>query len=223
MTMADMTCRTSTVLIVDDHPFMRSGLAQMINDLPGMEVFAEAEGREDALAQLQHRQPDVAVIDISLPDGNGIELVKEIKTRWPDVKMLVSSMHDETLFADRTIRAGALGYINKSADVDTYVIALRQVRQGQVYLSDRMTNRFLVQFTARNPKPADSPVHSLSNRELEVFDLIGRSLTTKQIAARLDLSRKTVETYREHIKLKLNLSNGAELTCQAVQWVLEQA
>lgn len=214
---------TSTVLIVDDHPFMRSGLAQTINDLPELQVAAEAEGYSEAIAQLEREPTDIAVIDISLDDGNGIELVKEIQSRWPSVKILVSSMHDETLFADRAMRAGALGYITKSADVAHYVTALRRVGRGQIYLSERMTNRLLSQMLTRDGEPADSPVHSLSDRELEVFELIGRSLTTKQIAARLELSRKTVETYREHIKAKLNLSNGAELTCQAVQWVLEQA
>lgn len=223
MTTANVTTQTATVLIVDDHPFMRSGLAQMINDLPEMEVIAEAEGIAEALSQLERRRPDVVVVDISLADGNGIELIKEIKARWPEVKTLVSSMHDETLFADRAIRAGALGYINKAADVETYIAALRRVHSGRIYLSERMTNRLLTQLAANERQPAASPVHTLSDRELEVFDLIGRSFTTKQIAARLGLSRKTVETYREHIKLKLNLTNAAELTCQAVQWVLEQA
>jgi len=211
------------VLIVDDHPFMRSGLAQMINDLPEMEVCAEAEGRSDALVQLEQTVPDIAVIDISLADGNGIELIKDIKDRWPEIKMLVSSMHDETLFADRAMRAGALGYLDKSADVDTFITALRRIQQGQVYLSERMTGRLLSRMVTHKRDPSTSPFDTLSDRELEVFELMGRGLTTKAIAARLDISRKTVETYREHLKLKLGLNNGTELTCQAVQWVLEEA
>lgn len=211
------------VLIVDDHPFMRSGLAQMIDDLPELEVCGEAQGKADALEQMELLHPQIAVIDVTLSDGNGIDLIKDIKARWPETKILVSSMHDETLFADRAMRAGALGYINKSSDVETYIMALRRVRAGQVYLSERMSNRLLSQYVSHHQQPGASLVETLSDRELEVFELIGRGFTTKAIAARLEISRKTVETYREHIKLKLNLKNGTELTCQAVQWVIEAA
>lgn len=209
-------------MIVDDHPFMRRGLAQTINDMTDMAVCGEAESKTEALERVDELQPDLIVVDISLGDGSGIELIKDVKSRWPDVKMLVSSMHDESLFAERAIRAGALGFVNKGESSQVFVEALQKVRDGKIYLSSRMTDYVLNQFVTASEEPRKSRIDSLSDRELEVFELIGRGMITKQIAARLDLSPKTVETYREHIKMKLNLSNGTELTRHAVQWVLEQ-
>ena len=210
------------VLIVDDHPFMLRGLAQTINDQPDMLVCAEAGSIPEALEMAAAHQPDLAVVDISLGEGSGIELVKEIKERWPNTKILVSSMHDESLFAERALRAGALGYVNKGAPPDAFVAALQRVNSGQVYLSERMTNRMLDKMLTDKDEQHRSPIEKLSNRELEVFEMIGKGLVTKQIAARLSLSPKTIETYREHIKSKLNLSNASEMTRHAVQWVLEQ-
>jgi DNA-binding NarL/FixJ family response regulator len=211
-----------SVLVVDDHPFMRRGLAQIINGQPELQVCGEAATAADALQQVHDTQPALAVIDISLGDGNGLELTREIKDRWPNVKVLVCSMHDDALFAERALRAGALGYVNKSEDADTFLGALRRVASGQVYVSPQITERLLTQMVGDSDESVRSPIERLSNRELEVFEMIGRGLGTKQIAAKLELSRKTVETYREHIKAKLNLRNGAELTQHAVQWVLEQ-
>ncbi|MFO1092224.1 MAG: response regulator transcription factor [Planctomycetaceae bacterium] len=213
----------ATVLVVDDHAFLRRGLTQIIDDLPEVAVCGEAAGVDETLAFLRDRQPDIVVLDISLADGNGLELTKEIKSLWPEIKVLISSMHDEALFAERALRAGALGYVSKSDDVDAFISALRCVREGRVYLSARMTERLLSRVAGGGPEPTRSPLQSLSDRELEVFEMIGRGQSTKQIAAQLDLSRKTVETYREHIKSKLALRNGAELTQHAVQWVLEQS
>lgn len=213
----------ANVLIVDDHAFLRRGLAQIIDDLPEVTVCGEAGGVSETLEQIRRTQPDIVVVDISLADGNGLELTREIKSNWPDIKILVSSMHDEALMAERALRAGALGYVSKSDDVDAFITALRRVRDGQVYLSPRMTDRLLTRVVAGGAEPSRSPLEKLSDRELEVFELIGRGLSTKQIAAQLDLSRKTVETYREHIKSKLNLRNGTELTRHAVQWVLERS
>lgn len=214
---------TIRVLIVDDHPFMRRGLAQVVQDQPQAEVCGEAASLPEALQQMERHKPDVVIIDISLGDeGNGIELIKEIKRRWPETSMLVCSMHDESLFAERALRAGALGYVNKSEDTQTFVKALRRIFAGQVSLSPRMTDRLLTQFTGSN-RDSDQPrIAALSDRELEVFELLGRGLITKQIAAKLKLSRKTIETYREHIKAKLGLNNGTELTREATRWVLEQ-
>jgi len=211
------------VLIVDDHAFLRRGLAQIINDLPEVSVCGEAGTVSETLEQIRLTRPDIVVVDISLADGNGLELTKEIKANWPEIRVLVSSMHDEALMAERALRAGALGYVSKSDDVDAFITALRRVRDGQVYLSPRMTDRLLTRVVAGGAEPSRSPLEKLSDRELEVFELIGRGLSTKQIAAQLDLSRKTVETYREHIKSKLNLRNGTELTRHAVQWVLERS
>jgi DNA-binding NarL/FixJ family response regulator len=213
----------ANVLIVDDHAFLRRGLAQIIDDLPEVTVCGEAGTVSETLEQIRRTRPDIVVVDISLTDGNGLELTKEIKSNWPEIKVLVSSMHDEALMAERALRAGALGYVSKSDDVDAFITALRRVRDGQVYLSARMTDRLLTRVVAGGTEPSRSPLEKLSDRELEVFELIGRGLSTKQIAAQLDLSRKTVETYREHIKSKLNLRNGTELTRHAVQWVLERS
>ncbi len=218
-----VTTATASVLIVDDHPFMRRGLAQIIKDMAETSACDEAAGVEEALEKIRTRCPDVVVVDISLGDGNGLELTKDIKAQWPDVKVLVTSMHDESLFAERALRAGALGYVSKSDDVERFITAFRRVLAGQVYLSQRMTDRLLTQVVSGADESSRSPLERLSDRELEVFEMIGHGLGTKQIAARLDLSRKTVETYREHIKTKLGLANGTELTQHAVQWVLEQS
>jgi DNA-binding NarL/FixJ family response regulator len=210
------------VFIVDDHPFMRRGLAATISDQEDLEVCGEAAGKSEAMQMIAETEPDLVVIDISLEDGNGIELIKDIKGRWPEMKMLVSSMHEESLFAERAVRAGAMGFINKGEPVEQFVEALRRVASGRIFLSQRMTDRMLNQAISQNDDPPASPYERLSDREMEVFEMIGSGLGTKQIAAKLELSRKTVETYREHIKSKLNLSNGTELTRHAVQWVLER-
>ena len=210
------------VLIVDDHPFMRRGLAQTINDQAGMEVCGEAGSVAEALQMMETSRPDLAVIDISLGAESGLELIQALRTRWPATKVLVSSMHDETLFAERALRAGALGFVNKGEPPDVFVAALQRVSSGQIYLSERMTNRMLDHVLTDKVETNRSPIETLSNRELEVFEMIGKGMATKQIAARLGLSPKTIETYREHIKQKLNLSNATELTRNAVQWVLEQ-
>jgi DNA-binding NarL/FixJ family response regulator len=221
--MTTSAAAAATVLIVDDHPFMRRGLAQIIVDMPEITACDEASGVAEALEKVRARVPDVVVVDISLGDGNGLELTKDIKSQWPDIKVLVTSMHEESLFAERALRAGALGYVNKADDVDRFIAAFRRVLSGQVYLSQRMTDRLLTQVVGGNEEASRSPLERLSDRELEVFEMIGHGLGTKQIAAKLDLSRKTVETYREHIKTKLSLANGTELTQHAVQWVLEQS
>jgi DNA-binding NarL/FixJ family response regulator len=215
------TIAETRVLIVDDHPYMRRGLAQTINDQPGLEVCGEAGSLAEAVQIMETRSPHLAVVDISLGAESGIELIQVLHDRWPDTKVLVSSMHDETLFAERALRAGALGFVNKGEPPDVFVTALQRVNSGQIYLSERMTKRMLGQVLA--DKDANrSPIETLSNRELEVFEMIGKGLATKQIAGRLGLSPKTIETYREHIKQKLKLSNATELTRNAVQWVLEQ-
>lgn len=220
--MSKASLAETRVLIVDDHPFMRQGLAYMINDQPGLRVCGQAGSIADALQLMETTPVDLAVIDISLGQGSGIELIRSIKEKWPDTRMLVSSMHDETLFAERALRAGALGYVNKGEPPDTFIAALLRVNSGQIYLSERMTNRMLDLLVTDKKTEQRDPLESLSNREIEVFEMIGRGMITKQIAARLGLSHKTIETYREHIKQKLNLANASELTRHAVQWVLEQ-
>ena len=215
--------RKSRVLIVDDHPVMRRGLSQVVTDQPDMEVCGEAASVDEALSMAEQNVPDLIIVDISLGDKNGIELIKQVRNRWPDVRMLVSSMHDESLFAERALRAGAMGYVNKGEETGILMDAARRVLDGHIHLSPQMTTRLLNQVATTPLTDSRSPIEKLSDRELEVFRLIGEGLLTKQIAARLKLSIKTIETYRENIKAKLNLANAAELTRHAVQWVLEQS
>ena len=209
-----------TVLIVDDHPIVLEGIAAVINREHDLKVCGRATGLAEAMRLHREQQPDVVVADVSLADGNGLDLVKELTSLDPDVKVLVQSMHEESLYAERSLRAGARGYINKEEASTQLVNALRLVLRGRVYLSNSMTDR-LLNHSVRRVHGDRSPMESLSDRELEVFEQIGRGKTTRRIAQNLYLSPKTIETYRENIKAKLNLRNATELTQHAVQWMLE--
>jgi DNA-binding NarL/FixJ family response regulator len=209
------------VLIVDDHPIVRRGLAELLSLEPDLEVCGEAADADEALALAESASPDAAVIDISLKSGQSLELIGQIKAKNKNICILVSSMHDEMLFAERALRAGALGYLPKHESTEKLLEALRAVIRGEIYLSPRMTNR-LMHVLAGQPGDSD-PVKTLSNREMEVFEMIGQGMTTQNIARKLGLSPKTVETHREKIKGKLNLKNSAELNRRAVQWVLENS
>lgn len=213
--------RTTRVLIVDDHPIVRRGLAELISDEPDLEICGEAADSTEALRLIDSVRPDLIVIDISLQNGNGIELIKQIKARDQGIKMLVSSMHDESLFAERALRAGALGYVNKAEAAESIVEAIRVVLSGKVYVSSRLADRMLHRLVGGDENLERSAIDSLSDRELEVFEFIGKGQTTRQIAMKLHLSPKTVESHRENIKRKLNLANATELTRYAVEWVLE--
>ena len=215
------SARKYRVMLVDDHPLVRRGLAEVISREPDLETCGEAADVAEALAEVDRTKPDIVVVDLTLKTGHGIELLEKLKTRDPNLKTLVSSMHDENLFAERVIRAGARGYISKQEAPEALVRAIRQVLRGELYLSPRMTSRLLNRVVVGSPMQED-PVLGLSNRELEVYDMIGQGLTVQQIAARLHLSPKTVETHREKIKQKLNLKSSAELNRRAVQWVLER-
>ncbi|NUQ64235.1 MAG: response regulator transcription factor [Pirellulales bacterium] len=208
------------VLIVDDHPIVRHGLAELIAHEPDLEVCGEAGDTPEALRQVDTTQPHVVIVDISLKSGHGIDLIEQIKAKDERIKMLVSSIHDESLFAERALRAGAMGYINKQEATEKVIDAVRQVLRGEIYLSPRMSNR-LLHTVVGGDRLNSNPIEGLSNRELEVFEMIGQGLTTKQIAGKLHLSPKTIETHREKIKMKLNLANSTELSHRAVQWVLE--
>jgi DNA-binding NarL/FixJ family response regulator len=208
------------ILIVDDHPIVRRGLSDILAEQPDLEICGEACDVAEALQLVEMGQPDLMLIDLSLRSGHGIELVEQIKSQFDTVKMLVASMHDELLFAERCLRAGAMGYIAKMESGENLLKAIRQVLRGEIYLSPRMSSRLL--HLARGSKSIDEdPVGSLSNRELEVYEMIGQGLTIRQIAGKLQLSPKTIETHREKVKGKLNLRNSAELGRRAVQWVLE--
>ena len=207
------------VLIVDDHPLLRKGVSELIDQERDLIVVGEAEDAFKAINAIEQSKPDVALIDISLGDTNGIELLKNIKARFPKLKLLVLSMHDESVYAYRALRAGASGYIMKQEGTEKVLLALRKVLQGEVYLSERLGNRLLHTIVNGRTSSTTSPVESLSDRELEVFSFIGHGHGTRAIAEKLHLSIKTIETHRAHIKDKLKLQNATELVHHAIQWV----
>lgn len=216
------------VLVVDDHPVVRAGLSQLLSSEPGLEVCAEASGVEDALAALAAAledpagPPDLAVVDVMLPDGCGLDLVRELLDRSPALPILVVSVHDELLFAERALRAGARGFLNKQEPADELIRAIREILSGGTWLSASIRERW--ERRGGDPAVPTFPPSELdlSDRELQVFALIGRGAPTGEIARRLELSVKTVESYREKIKLKLGLDNGNELMRRAVEWSLRQ-
>jgi DNA-binding NarL/FixJ family response regulator len=209
------------VLLVDDHPLVRRGVADVIAHEGDLEICGEAADVAEAMREVERTQPDLVLVDLALKSGHGLELIEKLKARNPKVKTLVSSMHDETLFAERVLQAGAMGYITKQEPPEMLVRAVRQVLRGEVYLSPRMTSRLLHRVAGGSPLRED-PIQGLSNREIEVYEMIGQGLTVQQIAVRLHLSPKTVETHREKIKQKLSLKSSAELGRRAIQWVLER-
>jgi DNA-binding NarL/FixJ family response regulator len=211
------------VLLVDDHPILRRGLAQLINQEADMAVCGEAEDAPKAFQAVSTLTPDIAVVDISLKGGNGIELIKNVKARFPDLPILVLSMHDESLYAERALRAGSLGYIMKEEAIEQVLVAIRKVLTGEIFLSDKMKAKLLQQLANGRGKTITSPIEHLTDRELEVFRLIGEGRSTRQIAAELHLSVRTVEAYREYIKGKLNLKNSTELVQHAFHWVHHEA
>jgi DNA-binding NarL/FixJ family response regulator len=209
------------ILIVDDHPMMRQGLAQLIGSEPDLSVCWEADDAGQALDLLAKQKPDLILVDISLPDRNGLELIKDIHVLCPDALILVVSMHDESLYAERVLRAGARGYIMKQEGGKKLMTAVRQVLGGQIFVSEKMSARILEIFSGRRDG-ASSPVAKLSDREFEVFQLIGRGKGTREIANHLRLSVKTVEVHRANIKKKLDLKTATDLVRQAVRWAEAQ-
>ncbi len=207
------------ILLVDDHPLMRKGLAMTLESEPDLTVYQQAASAEEALDIVNEEVPDVAVVDISLPGMSGLELIKHLLALHPDLPILVVSRHDETLYAERVIRAGARGYIMKLEAGDVIVQAVRRVLRGGIYVSDEINERLLMGMMSGRTSIAESHMEVLSDRELEVFELTGRGLGTREIAERLHLSVKTVESYRARIKTKLNLATATELLQHAVQWV----
>jgi DNA-binding NarL/FixJ family response regulator len=206
------------VLVVDDHPLMRQGLSLLINQQQDMQVCAEAEEAQAAMHALAQKMPDIVILDISLNGPDGLELLKSIRVSHPDLPVLILSMHDEAIYAERALRARANGYIMKHEATEKVLVALRRILNGDIYLSDRMQNKMLHQFIDGAPSMIQSRIASLSDRELEVFRLIGEGRATREIADELHLSIKTVETYQAHIKEKLALRSGRELIQHAIQW-----
>ncbi len=209
-------------MIVDDHPVVRQGIQVLIQQEPDLYVGAEAGSASEALKVLDSVSPDIILLDISLKGPDGLELTKSIRAILPKVPILIVSMHDEGLYAERVLRAGANGYIMKEEVSESIVQAVRKVLSGDIYISDRMRQKILRGVAGQRSNIPVSSVERLSDRELEVFRLIGHGHGTRQIAQELHLSIKTIETYRAHIKEKLGLKNATELVRQAVQWTEQQ-
>jgi DNA-binding NarL/FixJ family response regulator len=209
--------RRAKVLLVDDHPMVRERLAEAINRESDLEVCGEAEDRHQAIEQVERTQPDLAIVDITLKNSDGLELIKDLKARWPKLKVLVVSMHDESLYAERVIRIGAMGYITKQEATRNVLLAVRRVLAGGIYVSETAAGRILSRLTSHD-RNMTSPEEVLADRELQVFDLIGRGVSTRQIAKRLNIGIKTVETYRARIRIKLNLKDPSELLQHAITW-----
>jgi DNA-binding NarL/FixJ family response regulator len=207
------------ILIVDDHPMMREGLAQLIGNQPDMAVCSEAGNAHEALEKVRLLKPNLVLVDITLPGRNGLELIKDIQAINPGVLVLVISMHDESFYAERVLRAGGRGYVMKQEGGKRIMEAIRQVSAGKIFVSEKMSARILELFSGHRPQAGQSPVESLTDREFEVFQLIGQGMGTKELAAQLHVSPKTVEVHRANIKVKLQIKSMAELIRYAVRWV----
>ena len=219
-----VTARTKQagILVVDDHPIVREGLVRVIDQTPDLCVSGQAENIPQALEVIEKSRPSLAIVDIALDGQNGLELIKDIKVRYPDLPVLVHSMYDESMYAERCLRAGAKGYVMKQEPPQRLLGAVRQVLRGEVSLSETMTRQLLSRICGGKDEPGNTPEESLSDRELEVFELLGQGHRTKEIAQTLHLSDKTIQTHREHIKEKLNLRDAVSLVRHAVQWVESQ-
>lgn len=209
------------IFIIDDHPLVRNGLRMLIESEADLGVCCETDRIEGAMELIAKYSPDLAIIDLSLPDGNGIDLINRIKCQHPDIRVLVSSMHDESLFAERVLRTGAQGYINKQEAGDQVIEAIRQILRGEIYLSEAMQQHLSLQAAGGEQVTPKSSVELLSNRELQIFELIGQGMGTSRIADKLNLSVKTIETHRARIKKKLGLGSSTELMRSAVKWCIE--
>jgi DNA-binding NarL/FixJ family response regulator len=216
------TTRKKTVFLVDDHPIVRQGLTLLINQEPDLAVCGQAEEMYAALQAIQTSRPDIMIVDISLNGPDGLELLKNIRTKHSGMPVLILSMHDETIYAERALRAGANGYIMKQEATEKVLIALRRILAGEIYVSDRVGSHILQHYIRGASLSAQSSVAELTDRELEVFRLIGGGHGTRQIAEELHLSIKTVESYQAHIKEKLSLRSARELVQHAIQWTVSE-
>ena len=197
---------------------MRERLAEIINREADLHVCGEAEDRHEALQAVKAKKPDLAIVDLTLKNSDGLELIKDIHDRWPNVRMLVVSMHDESLYAERVLRAGALGYITKQEATRNILLAIRRILANNIYLNEKIATHILARLTARGGAVAATPAELLADRELQIFDLAGRGLNTRDIAARLHIAVKTVETYRSRIRRKLNLPDRSAFLQSAILW-----
>ena len=208
----------TNILIVDDHPIARQGLAQLINQEPDLHVCADVENAAQALMAIQSNKPSLAIVDISLKESSGLELVKDIKAQFRGLPTLVFSMHDESLFAERALEAGSLGYVMKQEPTEVIMVAIRRVLDGDIFLSERMTSQLLKKTKGFHGEAVQSPVNALSDRQFEIFNLYGQGKRTREIAELLHLSNKTIEAHRANMMKKLNLKSSFELVRYACQW-----
>jgi DNA-binding NarL/FixJ family response regulator len=211
------------VYLVDDHPMMLDAMRLLIDNEPELECCGGARTAEEAVSQIPQCQPDVVVTDITLPNRSGLDLIKDLTAMQPELLVLVYSMHDESFYAERALRAGARGYLMKEAGSEKMLEAIRHVLAGEVFVSPRMAAKILNLFSKPQPRGSDSTYGNLTDREFEIFRLIGRGKSTKEIAAQLHLSHKTVAVHRGHIKEKLQLASATELMHQAIQWTEAQS
>lgn len=210
------------VVLVDDHPILRHGLVQLIRAEKTLDVCGEAGSAREGLEVIGKLQPDLAVIDLTLPDKNGLELVKDVRAAFPATQCLVLSMHDEAMYGERALRAGARGYVMKEAAADHLVTAIHKILSGGLYVSEALNARMLEQM-AQSSRSKASGMDALTDREMEIFELIGQGVATKNIATQLSISARTAEAHRAHIKEKLGITDGPALVRQAVQWVESRA
>lgn len=222
MEQIDNTHNKKRVLIIDDHPLIRHGITQLIQQEEDLVVCGEAQDCCDALEALEKTRPDIVILDITLRNSNGLDFITTIHKQFPTIAVLILSMHDETLYAERALRAGAQGYVMKQDSPEKLIEAIHRVLEGKVYLSEAMTARMLKKIASGTPPNELSPADILSARELEVFRLIGKGTATRDIAAQLQVSVKTVDAHRANIKKKLDLKSGAELVQRAIKWVISQ-
>ncbi len=215
--------RVRRVLIVDDHPIVRQGLRRIMDNEEDLSVCGEAETVRDARVAIKDLSPDVMIADISLKQGDGIELVRDVRAHHSHLPILVLSMHDETIYAERMLAAGANGYIMKQAASDQFLIALRRVLDGGIYVSEAVGNNMIQKFAAGGSYISANPIDRLSNRELQILHMIGKGMSTRETAQSLNLSIKTVESHRQRIKRKLNLATGTQLVQYAVNWFSTRA
>jgi len=216
----DVQAKKYRVLLVDDHPIVRQGLALLIEREADLSVCGEADGAHTAFHAIEALRPDIVLLDISLNGPDGLEVLKEIRVKTGSLPVLILSMHDESIYAERAMRAGANGYIMKQEATEKVLVAIRRILQGDVYLSDRLTTTMLQQYVRGGAHTKSSPLLNLTDRELEVFRLIGEGHGTRQIADELHLSVKTIESYQAHIKEKLALRNARELVQHAIEWTV---
>ena len=221
--MANAPSEKSRILIVDDHPLFREGMQQMIDRNASLKVCGEASSPAAAMKAVAELAPDLVLVDISLEGGDGIDLIKNLKEKYENLPILVISMHNESLYAERALRAGALGYVMKNEPARTVKAAIRKVLGGDIFLSEKMSASVLARMMHGKNEPPVSPVEQLSDRELQVFQMLGEGKTSRQIAEELDLTIPTIHSFRTRIKEKLKFQNATELVLRANQWVLERA